>query len=860
MSSRTQADTASISCSNGAASLQIEQQFVVASDSTARGTASGSINLYAGQHAIRIEYRHEGGPAVLQVFWSRPDERARLLREADLTPVRRSGRALRWWPAVRALSVAIPIVWAVLLLYLPVRLGATLAWRQAVRVAPHARDRKALACVLLLGTALTLWGIGWGRTDQWAPDELSPAIVRDALEQRLSHGWHDRYPLMHYAVLAIPVSAFEIADRQAILIAESAPAYAAQLIMMRLVSVVMGLGTLIAAFVCGAELFGSRKAVLGALVLALTPLFAYYGKIANLDIPFMCWFGWALVAFVRIIKSNQLRDYVWLGIAAAAAVATKDQAYASLALLPLAVLVVNARGQVRDRWWRRLAAAIVDRRMLAAAGAAMLALAIFHNALFNVAGAVAHFQVLWGFRDIGVVPRSAGGYVELTLRTLASYRLVFGWPASILAVVGLTGAVARVERRWWLWLLLVPLSFHLAFTWVVLYVNDRYLFGGVFVLALFAGSALGDLMDNRRWPRAGLVTAAGALVYTLLYAASIDVMMNLDSRNTARRWLLARATDGAIVGIIGGYMPWLGTSVESVSLETPDEVTSERPDWVIVNARLARRFESARSPAGRELVGGLEDGRFGYVEVFRYRAPIPWWAVLRSRCAVSRRRGVGSDESRRGEPGGAISSAATRADGRLRCRTRSPKRGCRRRSQRLECPARRGVLVRRHLLDTESGAWSALQHHLEFDRVPVLPEPQPPRRVGADRPEPVLRVGEARAEAGVDDLRQEVVAPQAHEHRPRARELVAAAAHPAADHDVGLAGGDGRDEVGNRGGIVRSVGVQRHDDVAGGGGNPAPDRVPLAAAVVEEHRHVVRPQAIGEPSVLAVHDNQFVAV
>ena len=48
----------------------------------------------------------------------------------------------------------------------------------------------------------------------------------------------------------------------------------------------------------------------------------------------------------------------------------------------------------------------------------------------------------------------------------------------------------------------------------------------------------------------------------------------------------------------------------------------------MINARSARRFETARSPAGRALLRGLEDGAAGYAEVFRFRAPIPWWALL----------------------------------------------------------------------------------------------------------------------------------------------------------------------------------------------------------------------------------------
>ena len=48
----------------------------------------------------------------------------------------------------------------------------------------------------------------------------------------------------------------------------------------------------------------------------------------------------------------------------------------------------------------------------------------------------------------------------------------------------------------------------------------------------------------------------------------------------------------------------------------------------MLNARFARRFELARRPEGRAFLRALADGSLGYDEVFRYRAPLPAWALL----------------------------------------------------------------------------------------------------------------------------------------------------------------------------------------------------------------------------------------
>jgi hypothetical protein len=224
-----------------------------------------------------------------------------------------------------AAAVAVPFLAACLLLYVPVRLAARWAWRQVQAAAPDPADRRALALILLVAAGLLTWGMGWGLVgDSWAPDELRPDHVRDALRQGFSNGWYDKYPLMHYMVLGLPVSAFSLADALGVLPADGLPSTGAQLAIMRLASVVMSLGALVAAFLCGAELRGPRTGLFATVLLLLTPVFLYYGKVANLDAPALCWFGLAMVAFLRILRHHRREDYVLLGAAAAAAVATKD--------------------------------------------------------------------------------------------------------------------------------------------------------------------------------------------------------------------------------------------------------------------------------------------------------------------------------------------------------------------------------------------------------------------------------------------------------------------------------------------------------------------------------------------------------
>lgn len=614
--------------SSGAAAVFVSEQFV-----SRTGGEAATVDLSAGSHFIRVVHSRPEPPHEMAVLWGPAGARLGTL-DLEHTSPPEGGRVphARTW---RRVAVLVPCIWAVLLIYVPTRVLGTLMWRDVRRLEPDRPPRLALVVVLVLATGLALWGIEWSLgLDDWAADELRPTYVRDALAQRFMGGWHDKYPALHYMTMGLPLVAFETAERLPRLVADPLWSLAAQHLVIRLVSTVMGLGALIAAYLCAVELYGRRRAVLAPLVLAMTPLYVFYAKLANLDVPMLCWFGWALLGFIRIVKGGGTQDFVLLGVAAAAAVATKDQAYASLALLVPAVLWVVWRGHAASARGR-VTSTLADRRiwigLLWTIGASLL----FHNIVLNPSGFRDHLRVLSGFSDIAIVPRNVAGAWELTWRTVDLMRFSLGWPMFAVALVGLAQACRRPDRRWWLILLLVPLSFHLTFTWITFFVCDRYLFTGVFVLALFAGSALGDIWGGtgRRWAR---VSAAATLLVTLPYAASINPMMNADARKTARAAVVDATTSDETVGLVGRYVPVIPLPLRTSVIDTRDDLAGAAPDYVIVNARFAARFEQARRPAGRELMRALRDGSAGYDLALTYRAPAPVWAWLKHEPSFSR--------------------------------------------------------------------------------------------------------------------------------------------------------------------------------------------------------------------------------
>ncbi len=458
--------------------------------------------------------------------------------------------------------------------------------------------RRAFLAVLAASLAVNAWGITWGLPSAfgWAPDEVLPAMVREAAGQAFAHGWHGKYPPLHFALLALV---------QAPLDAPRA------MLAGRMVSLLMASGLLVVLHRTAERLVGPRAAVLAAALLAGAAPFVYYAKVANLDVPYLFWFTVALFFFTRALEGARTKDVVLFALAAAASVATKDQAWAlyPLPAVVLAVAVARAKGGAR-------AACPV---LLAGAGAGLLALAVLDNVLLNPGGFLAHLRLITGpaSRDFRMYPASPAGEAVLAWQTVRHVRFALGWPSFLVCLGGLALAVHRRPARTLLASLAFPASYALLFLAVVLYAYDRFVLPIVVVLALFGGLALDALWRSGVPGRlaAGLVLACG-----LAYGLSVDVLMARDARYEAERWLARNASPVTVVAAVGPleYLPRLdGLSWRRLG-PAAGRLAQVRPDLVVVNADYAGRADPGSGE--RAFYDGLADGSLGYAPVFRRRA------------------------------------------------------------------------------------------------------------------------------------------------------------------------------------------------------------------------------------------------
>jgi 4-amino-4-deoxy-L-arabinose transferase-like glycosyltransferase len=464
--------------------------------------------------------------------------------------------------------------------------------------------RRELRLLLVAALVLYVAGIWWGVPWPWAPDELGPESIYDALGKHFAGGWHDKYPPVQYVLDALVCLPAYVAAAFGLLNPTSFETESTLLILMRLLTVVMSMGAVAAVHLTARELYGRRGAIAAAIVAGFTPVFVFYAKLANVDAPSIFWLAWAVYFYVRAVRGGAARDLFGYALTAVTAIATKDQAGGFFVLPSLHLAWLAAR----RRAWRPLAAA---------AAVSVVVLAFEMGIPFNAAGFAAHVQVMTGeasqpFRLPGPPLARQAMVAWLTLVQTAWSMAWIGLGAAV------AGVAIEIRRRRFLWLLLPVASYYLFFLAVAGYVYDRFVLGIGVVLAIFAGGFVDDLLRDdapaRRWRQAACAAGLALVVWA---GVSIDLMMILDSRYSAARWISTHRTHTRIA-LVGParYLPYIPGALRVGG--GPNEFAGEkRPGYVVVNAEVMRR--ASLPPVERAWQQFLDSGQSGYVVAARFK-------------------------------------------------------------------------------------------------------------------------------------------------------------------------------------------------------------------------------------------------
>ena len=502
----------------------------------------------------------------------------------------------------------------------------------------------ALIGVVLLAGAIAIPGIQWGLPDRlgWAADELIPEKVLEAIDLGFSNGWHYKYPPVHYYLLSLFYMPVLTLANLGIIDRSSDGTYTLLFGLGRSLSVLMGMGTVALIYQLGKEIFNAKTGLFAGLIFALTPVYVYYAKITNLDIPMLFWLVAFLIFYGRILKHQRLADYRWCAVFATIAVYTKDPAYGFVSLPVFLVWGLYGYQLYQENsgqsWGTIVRRVLGDRRVWQPILIGIIGFLLLSNAFFNFEGFIDRINLLL-YGSAKIRPRYSEdwwGQWQMFGTTLRTFRFMFGWPVAIAILTGLSSYIwhlfsAKSDRKNWipLGLLFPSISYYFLYVTPVMYNPDRYLMPLMPMLAIFGGKFMADMVSQRGKIRWGFgAIAAGVFAYTLAYAWTPNTLMAHDSRYQVEVWMTDNIPKDALVLRVGirKYLPRLeGFITEHIEAPKIEEIATLQPEFIVISSGYdERRFEI--DEPSHQFFSALKSEELGYKQVLQKQTrPEGYW-------------------------------------------------------------------------------------------------------------------------------------------------------------------------------------------------------------------------------------------
>ena len=490
--------------------------------------------------------------------------------------------------------------------------------------------RNPLVWILAAAAGMRLAGLFWGlpASDGWDDDGFAPRNFLTALALTYKQGAYFTYPPLHAIFLALltwPGIVLALLQapslQQADVIAEFTKPGTMTFfaVTARLVNLALSLGIIWLVGEMARLVAGHKAGLFAAGACALNFGLTYYGQVSNLDVPYLFWSCLSLLFFMRAAAERQAR-YLWPAVlSAAAAVATKDQAYAVFLLSLPVFLFLWLRGvpQVRDSL----------RTLLLAAAAGLFLLLLVDGAITNPGGFIQRLHFLAGpaSGDYATYPRSWDGLLALLGDMAAWFGEGYGAPAVLLAFLGLGLHIKRGADPAGLLPALAILSFTLCFNFTALRSDARFLLPQALLACVYIGIAASWLISlTNRWGRlAGAAAVTAIALLALHHCLAVSAAMLQDPRYEAEAWMRTHVRPGDVIETYGqnAYLPRFpqGATVVRVGPRAPGaraplhgvtEVQEgfdahRNPRFIVVNDWWLRHYTEAQS----ELGGGRTPSR-----------------------------------------------------------------------------------------------------------------------------------------------------------------------------------------------------------------------------------------------------------
>jgi len=487
------------------------------------------------------------------------------------------------------------------------------------------KENLPILFILSLSFILVACGVWWGLPGSrgWASDELIPSIIFKAVESHFDHGWFHVYPPFHYYLLALIYSPFYVIHKFGLIDIFNYSFHTILFFLGRFISIIYGVATVYVIYLWALEIFDRKASLFAALIASLMPPFIFYAKIANVDIPYIFWITLSLFFYTRIQKKYRLLDYLFFAGAGSLAICTKYQAYGFYILTPLAIVFSHHLAKKKQNPQARFIHSLIDRKIILSFLLAVLIFLLVHNVFFNFQGFLNN--VKWAAGPGKSYPRiyenTIVGHSTMLWQTLKHLRFSLGWPLFLACGLGLfTSILQRKKNKLLLWTLIPGTSYYIFFISFILANYDRYLIPLGIILSLFGGKFLSEFLNPaQRFYKIKIGIVSLSIIYTFLYAGSLDILMHKDSRYKVEKWMKQNLPPNSLVGVIDSkeYLPRLENYKWILMTPNFRHLEQIKPDYLILNSEYGYRVD--KNHKGYRFDFELSQGRAPYKLVLDYK-------------------------------------------------------------------------------------------------------------------------------------------------------------------------------------------------------------------------------------------------
>jgi len=218
----------------------------------------------------------------------------------------------------------------------------------------------ALVLIVLLAAFLRLWGIKHGFPFIFHPDE--PTVIRSALGVRFDPNpkhfdWPHLYIYLNYFLYMIfaKFRSFTVdiglRDKAAVWFPLMWDEKIVFYYLTRCFSAILGALTVIPVYMTAKNLFGKKVGLFSALAFALMPYHVRHSHYSLVDVPMVFFLSWGMYFSSLIMKSRDLKNYIFSGLFIGLAASTKYNGGLSALMVPVAhfVRVFSQRRSIGDK-------------------------------------------------------------------------------------------------------------------------------------------------------------------------------------------------------------------------------------------------------------------------------------------------------------------------------------------------------------------------------------------------------------------------------------------------------------------------------------------------------------------------------